>query len=190
MIEYIVKSRLAFQTEDGKIEIQEVITPFKNSGNPIDARKDAYNHFINLLYVIGKNKDDPEENLTEHIFQYSAREPLQIGKSKFKFPTNQEGIGVDLFFILDEDFMGIKKNEENLIIGDQEVRAYLTLAENLVAEMNYYKTNGYQTDNYTSTIRFWNYESDKENEEVVEKVLFTAYDFWANWNPKLAEGDI
>jgi hypothetical protein len=71
----------------------------------------------------------------------------------------------------------------------QEERAYLTLAENLVAEMNYYKTNGYQTHNYTSTIRFWNYESDKENEEVLEKVLFTPFDFWANWNPKLAEGD-
>lgn len=85
--------------------------------------------------------------------------------------------------------MAIKKNEENLMVGDQVERAYLTLAENLVAEMNSYKTNGYQTHNYISTIRFWNYESDNENEEVLEKVLFTPFDFWANWNPKLAEGD-
>ncbi len=189
MITYKVKATLAIKSEDGDIEIKKIVIPFVDLENPIDARKDAYNRYISFLEVIGNN-DDPEKNLWEHISQYSKRKPLQIGKSKSKFPTNKEGMGVDLLFILDEDFKTIKKNEENLIVGDQEVRAYLTLAENLVAEMNYYKTNGYQTDNYTSTIRFWNYESDKENDEVVEKVLFTPFDFWVNWNPKLAEGDI
>ncbi len=188
MITYKVKAILAAKSEDGDIEIERFVTSFVDLENPIDARKNAYNHYVSILEVIG-NKDDPENNLWKHIYQYSERKTFQHGESKFQIPTNKEGMGVNLFFILDEDFMGIKKDEENLIEGDQEERAYLTLAENLVAEMNYYKTNGYPTDNYTSTIRFWNYESDKENEEVIEKVLFTPYDFWVNWNPKLAEGD-
>ncbi len=189
MITYTVKAILAAKSEDGDIEFRESIIPFVDSENPIDARKNAYDRYVSFLAVIG-DPDDPENNLWKHISQYSEGETFQHGKFKYQIPTNKEGMGVNLFFILDEDFMAIKKNEENLIVGDQEVRAYLTLAENLVAEMNYYKTNGYHTDNYTSNIRFWNYESNKENEEVIEKVLFTPYDFWANWNPKLAEGDL
>ncbi len=179
---------LAAKSEDGDIKIEKFVTSFVDLENPIDARKNAYNHYVSILEVIG-NKDDPENNLWKHISQYSEPKTFQCGKFKFQIPTNKEGIGVNFIFILDEDFMAIKKNEENLIIGDQEERAYLTLAENLVAEMNYYKANGYQTHNHTSTIRFWNYESGKENEDVLEKVLFTPFDFWANWNPKLAEGD-
>ncbi len=190
MIEYIVKSRLAFEAEEGKIEIKEVVTPFKNSENPIDARKNAYNHYINLLYVIGKNKDDPEENLTEHIWKFSEKNLLKNGKIKVRFPTNKEEFGVNLYFIIDEDFKKIKKGQEYLIIGEQEERNYLTTAENLVTEMEYFNEKGFNNEKWTTGIKYWNYESDRENEEVLKKVLFTPYDFWANWNPKLAEGEI
>lgn len=190
MIEYIVKSRLAFQNEDGKIEIQEVGTPYVDLENPIDARKNAYEHTLSLLDVIGGNKYDPEKNLSEHISQFSQKKTFQIGKSKFQYPTNQEGLGFNLFFILDEDFKKIRKGQEYLIIGEQEERNYLTTAENLVTEMEYFDEKGFNNEKWTTEIKYWNYESYRENEEVIKKVLFTPFDFWKNWNPQLAEGNM
>ena len=190
MIEYLVKSRLGIQREDGKIEIKEVITPYKNFKNPIDARQQAYNHYTNLLEVIGNNKDDPENNLSEHIWKFSEKSSLPNGNLKLRYPTNKEEFGVNLYFIIDEDFKNVKKGQEYLIIGEQEERNYLTTAENLVTEMEYFNEKDFNTEKWITTIKYWNYESDLENEEVIKKVLFTPFDFWKNWNPQLAEGNM
>ncbi len=190
MIEYIVKSRLAYQSEDGKIEIKEVVSPFKNSENPVLARQNAYNHYINLLEVIGNNKDDLENNLSEHIWKFSEKSLLHNGNLKLRIPTNKEEFGVNLYFVLDEDFKKLKKGKEYLIIGEQEERNYLTTAENLVTEMEYFIDKDFNTEKWITTIKYWNYESDRENEEVIKKVLFTPFDFWKNWNPQLAEGNM
>lgn len=128
------------------------------------------------------------KNLSEHISKFSSKKPMTFGKRTFLISNNPEQIGVNLYVVIDENFQKIKKDQEYSIVGEQDERAYLTLAENLSTEMDYFKIKGYPTDKWTTTIKYWNYGSDKENDIIVTTVLFTPFNFWENWNPDLAEG--
>ena len=189
MISYRVKARLGEKNPSGEVRVKEFINNFQNSNDPVYSRRDAYSRYESFLDVIG-DTNDPEENLSFHIWNYGEKMPYQVGKVKVDLPTNKEQLGVNLYFILDEDYQDLKKDQEYLIIGDQEERSYLTRAENLVSEMNYFKEKKYKTSGWTIPIKYWNYESNKENEAVETEVLFTPYNFWESWNPDLAEGYI
>ncbi len=181
MITYLLKYRLG--SENG-IKNSEI--PFENANSPISSRIDAYQRYESLLEILGENKD-PNQNLSEHIFKYSKKQKLK--NSKIEIPMNIEGFQVNLFFVLNEDFQSLKHNTPYLIIGEKEERNYLTLAENLRHEMSYYKAKRYATNEWTSRIKYWNYESDKEKDIIHSNVLFTPFNFWEEWNPHLAEGN-
>ncbi len=187
MVSYILKTRLASKSEAGEIEIKEINNPFEDKINPISARQEAFSRYMSYLDIIGESGDQ-EKNLSKHISKFSTKKPMTFGKKTFLISTNTEQIGVNLYFVLDEDFQKIKKGQEYLIIGNQEERAYLTLAENLSTEMDYFKIKGYPTNKWTTMIKYWNYESDKENDIILTTVLYTPFNFWENWNPGLAEG--
>lgn len=190
MISYIVKARLAIKLESGATEIKEYKNSFENIQDPVLARQEAFSRYLSYLDIIGGHKEDPEKNLSEHISEFSKRTTLRLKGKEFKVPVNYDRIGVNLYFIIDDDFQQMKKEQEYIIIGDPEERAYLTLAENLTAEMAYYKEKNFPRNGWTTEIKYWNYESDKENDIILTTVLFTPFDFWENWNPDLAEGYI
>jgi hypothetical protein len=190
MITYIVKARLAVKLESGAIEVNESKHSFENTEDPISARQEAFSRYMSYLDIVGDHKDDPERNLSEHISKFSKRTTLKLSDREFKVPVNDDQIGVNLYFIVDEDFQMKQREQEYLIIGDQEERNYLTLAENLTAEMAYYKEQNYPNGGWTTEIKYWDYESDKENDIILTKVLFTPFNFWENWNPDLAKGYI
>jgi hypothetical protein len=187
MVSYILKTRLASISEAGEIEIKEINNSFEDKNNPISARQEAFSRYMSYLDIIGESGDQ-EKNLSKHISKFSTKKPMTFGKKTFLISTNTEQIGVNLYFVLDEDFQKIKKSQEYSIIGNQEERAYLTLAGNLSTEMAYVKIKGYPLDKWTTKVKYWNYESDKENDIIATTVLFTPFNFWENWNPGLAEG--
>lgn len=185
MIRYKVKAKLGHNQDTGELDHKIYKEVFENS-NPVSARRQAYNHYLSYLEILGDG--DPEENLSEHIQKFAEPTPFKIGSRTINYAMNTEGLGVNMYFILDEDHGLLKKGVEYLIIGEQEERSYLTLAENLIAEMNFYNSRGYQTDDWTSKIKYWNYESEEMEEDiVVTEVLFTPFDFWEEWNPEKAE---
>ncbi len=188
MITYIVKARLAVKLESGPIEVKEFKHTFENFEDPVSARKEAFSRYMSYLDIIGEHKGDPDRNLSEHISKFSRRTTLKLRGREFKVPVNYDQIGVNIYFIVDEDFQQIQKEQEYLIIGDKEERNYLTLVENLTAEIAYYKEKNYSNGGWTTEIKYWNYESDKENDIILTTVLFTPFNFWENWNPDLAEG--
>ena len=187
MIKYLVKARLASISEAGEIEIKEINNSFEDKNNPVSARQEAFSRYMSYLDIIGESGDQ-EKNLSKHISKFSTKEPKTFGKRTFLISNNPEQIGVNLYIVIDENFQKIKKDQEYLIVGEQEERAYLTLAENLSTEMDYFKIKGYPTNKWTTTIKYWNYESNKENDIIVTTVLFTPFNFWENWNPRLADG--
>lgn len=180
MIKYLIKYRLA--NDDG-IESNEILFP--GDPDPINSRREAFQHYESFLEILGDNMHDPNLNLSEHIFKYSKK--TKIGNFDIEIPTNMEGFHVNLYFKLTEDFKNLKKNTAYLIIGEQEERSYLTLAENLESEMSYYTAMGYNTQGWTSKIKYWDYESDKEEDIKSPQVLYTPKDFWEEWNPDQAE---
>ena len=190
MITYLIKARLAVKSESGAIQVKEHKHSFANFEDLVLARQEAYSRYMSYLDIIGEHRENPERNLSEHISRFSRRTTVKLRDREFNVPVNSDQIGVNMYFIVDENFQRIKKEQEYLIIGDQEERNYLTLAENLTAEIAYYKEKNYPDDGWTTEIQYWNYESDKEKDIVSKTVLFTPFDFWENWNPDLAEGYI
>ncbi len=189
MISYKIKAKLAKNIGTDDFSLEEFEKTFINKTNPIKARKEAYHYYLSIIDIIGSGGND-FSTIEEHINSV-PKQKIELDGDIIEHPKYY-GLGVGIYLLIDEnekDFYD-EKFYEWLIIGYSQSFDYLSVAVDLEQEIQIYKNNGWDTEDWTVDIKYWDYEATGEvgDEEVNElKVLYTPFDFWEYHNPSKAE---
>lgn len=194
MIKYVVKARLAKNIGTDDFTFESFDREFRNDKNPILARKMAFQFYFSLIEIIGEGENDYE------IIQKNidlAMEVISESPNKYKdynyvdkeFDVIIEGgeLGLGIYFVVDdysEEYDYLKNKGDCLIIGNNGTFDYLEITHHLWTEYVFYLDNKLETDNWTTTIKYWDY-SDVPEDPLFQKVLWTPFDFWNYWNPAM-----
>lgn len=191
MIKYKVKARIAKNIGTDDFSFEEFEQTFEDKKSPIQARKKAYRYYESVIDII--NDKYKFESEIDKIKKENHKTNIEDDKSKIKFIdalTKSASANTDAgFYIINDTKNGLFDAEkENMIIGYNHSIPNLTLAKNIEQEFKLYENNGWDTDNWTLRIKYWDYTGTYD--DVYEPiVLFTPEDFWSNWNPDIARED-
>lgn len=195
MIRYVVKARLAKNIGTDDFTFESFESEFRNDENPIQARKKAFQFYFSLTEEIGEGENDFEiiQKNIDSAMEVIAESPDEYDEfahnyndDEFKIEIPGGEIGVGIYFIIDNDIEYKYVREEGgcMILGNKGYFDYLQITHNLEGEYNFYIDNKLGTENWTKTIKYWDF-SDYSEEPIFQKVLWTPFDFWNHWNPAL-----
>ena len=197
MIRYKVKARLAQNLGTDDFQLEEFQEVFENIDNPIQARKEAFRYYSNIIDIVGEEEDDYDA-IQKHISEKADIGYIEIGNFKVPSPMSKDNLGIGIYILIDEDFEGLLYGQENMIIGYFESFDYLSVAYHLESEYLLYKKQGWNTDNWIIDLKYFDYEYDEYDEgekmksekgDIETPTLYTPFDFWAFHNPSMVEGN-
>lgn len=177
---YKVKARLARNIGTDDFALETFDKSFE-SNTPISSRKDAFNYYFNIIDVIntGEIKDDIS-SILKHINNAQKTYFDDNGKLNIKRNKNApEDLGLGVYLIIDD--------VEYMIHGYNDYERELDIARNLVREKELYVKNNWDTSNWITVIKYWDYElATSSKDGIFEKeVLWTSMDFWEHGKPEL-----
>lgn len=191
MIKYKVKARLAKNMGTDDFSLEEFEQVFENDKSPIKARKKAYNYYQSIIDIINDKKSDEEDHeiISKHIIKSEFPKGIDILEHLNKMASYKTGVGIYVMSDSNEELF--EAGEENLIIGYNNSFDYLQVTANLEEEMAIYKAKKWDTEDWTTKIKYWDYEGEEGYDDIFEEhVLFTTFNFWEYWNPDLAKEEV
>lgn len=195
MIKYIVKARLAKNIGTDDFTFESFDREFRNDENPIQARKKAFQFYFSLTEQIGKGENDFEiiqKNIDRGI-EVISESPDKYSEFDYNFVHEEVSInipggelGIGIYFIIDDgiEYPYVREESGCMILGNKGTFDYLQIIHNLEGEYNFYIQNKLDTENWTKTIKYWDF-SDIPEDPVFQEVLWTPFDFWNHWNPAM-----
>ncbi|WP_139856651.1 AlbA family DNA-binding domain-containing protein [Aequorivita sinensis] len=183
MIHYKVKARYAINLGTDDFQLKEVEEIFTNE-NPIEARREAYSHYESYLDVIEADAFEEISIMNQLLTPY-----VEYYNEKGEFPSNfPENLGVGLYFFSDDEEL-LSKGEDYFLMGWND-SAYDT-EKNLELEKSIYDLNKWDTQNWVTTIKYYDLEKhtlstiyiEDPKAVVFSEVLWTPSEFWSGSNP-------
>lgn len=190
MIRYKVKARLASKIGTDDFKLQEFEKIFEDKDNPIQARKKAFQYYSSIIDIAAEGEDD-YEIIQNHILKNADFQRIQIGNISVPVPFSNDNLGIGIYILIDEDFEGLQKDDENMIIGYNEEFDYLSVAYHLESEFSLYKEKGWRTEGWEIDLKYFDYgydETEGEDGVINTKSLYSPFNFWAYHNPSLVDG--
>ncbi|WP_417371459.1 helix-turn-helix domain-containing protein [Gelidibacter japonicus] len=190
MIHYKVKARLVLLIGTDDFSYKEVEKIFTNKKNPIEARKEAYSHYESYLDVIEADSFN-EITILNKLMTPFVKHFEKKGGLPSDFPKS---LGIGLYYFSDNEDL-LSKKEDYFIMGWND---YSTDTEkNLELEKRIYDKNKWDTQNWITTIKY--YDLDKHtlntiyvedpNAVILSEVLWCPTDFWSHSNPSVWAAD-
>lgn len=189
MIKYKVKARLAKNLGTDEFQLEEFGKTFEDKTNPIQARKEAFQYYKSIIDIVAYGKDD-YDIIQTHISENAKQTFFEHNGFKWPMVSEMDNLGIGIYILIKEDFDGLLKDEENMIIGYNQQFDYLSVTHHLESEFSLYKKKGWGTENWEIDLKYFDYEYDEADSEdgvVITKTLFTPFNFWAYHNPSLVD---
>ena len=199
MIHYKVKARLARNLGTDDFELEEFEEVFTDQENPIEARKKAYRYYENILDILGADAYKEHTifaSLSNPLANYLEKRsnlPLEL---RIKLPDSYpEDLGVGLYFFTEDEDL-LSHQEDYFLMGYYDFSS--DAEKNLELEKRLYDLNNWDTQNWITTIKYYDFrnaagksEYDEDpNAIIFSEVLWTPTDFWTGSNPlAYAEND-
>jgi hypothetical protein len=178
MIKYKVKARLArnIGTDDFTLEAFDKLF---ETNIPISSRKDAFNFYFNIIDVLGQGDANNDiSKIFNHVNNAQVTYFNDKGRLKIKLNNNApKELGLGVYLIIE--------GEEYMIHGYNDDERDLDIARNLSKEIDLYIENNWNTLNWTTSIKYWDYEIATSSKDGIFKkeVLWTSMDFWEHGKP-------
>ncbi|MAP80012.1 MAG: hypothetical protein CL526_02870 [Aequorivita sp.] len=191
MIYYKVKVRLLRNLGTDDFSLEEIEKVFTNKSSPIEARKEAFNHYESYFDVFQADISD-NNSIVPRLYKPFIDRYKDSDDLPTEFPEN---IGISILFFSDNEEL-LTKGEDYFIFGSPDYFDYII--ENLELEKKIYDINNWDTQNWIRTIKY--YDTSKHSLETIyvedpnavifSEVLWTPTDFWSSSNPaQWAEDD-
>lgn len=186
MISYKLKARFAINLGTDDFQLKEVEKIFTNKESPIIARKEAYSHYDSYLDNFKVDAFNEISILNKLMTPY-----LEYFKETGKMPSEiADNLGIGIYFFSDDEDL-ISKQEDYFIMGWNDYSS--NTEKNLELEKKIYDLNGWDTQNWISTIKYYDlakhtlstiYVEDPKA-VILSEVLWCPTDFWSNSNPSI-----